>query len=227
MTTADGDRNLLFGVLALQMDFISRDALIKAMQSWAAEKTKQLGQILTEQGALSAARCALLEPLVEEHVRQHGGAEQSLAAVSAVASLRQTIEHIAGPESDAGAQAAQIEGFVHTLKQASGPERRPTSATAQSLNRRSVPPVRSACASASCGPTPRAAWAKCPWLATKNCTGTWRSKRSMRGMPTTTRAVPFSSRGGNHRGAGTSGRRAGLRAGEVRGRPALLRHAFH
>ena len=28
-----GDHNLLFGILALQMDFISRDALIKAMNA--------------------------------------------------------------------------------------------------------------------------------------------------------------------------------------------------
>jgi hypothetical protein len=28
------DRNLLFGVLALQMDFIDRDALVKAMNAW-------------------------------------------------------------------------------------------------------------------------------------------------------------------------------------------------
>ena len=30
MANANGDRNLLFGILALQMDFISRDALIRA-----------------------------------------------------------------------------------------------------------------------------------------------------------------------------------------------------
>jgi hypothetical protein len=29
------DRNLLLGILALQMDFISRDALIQAMNVWA------------------------------------------------------------------------------------------------------------------------------------------------------------------------------------------------
>jgi hypothetical protein len=34
------DHNLLFGILALQMDFISRDALIQAMNVWVLEKTK-------------------------------------------------------------------------------------------------------------------------------------------------------------------------------------------
>ena len=32
---AGADRNLLFGVLALQMDFITREALLSAMQAWA------------------------------------------------------------------------------------------------------------------------------------------------------------------------------------------------
>jgi hypothetical protein len=31
---AHGDRNLLFGVLAVQLDFVSRDALLAAMNRW-------------------------------------------------------------------------------------------------------------------------------------------------------------------------------------------------
>jgi hypothetical protein len=34
------DRNLLFGILALQMDFIQRDALIAAMHAWVLDKTR-------------------------------------------------------------------------------------------------------------------------------------------------------------------------------------------
>src|SRR5262249_35564205 len=34
MSQAAADRNLLFGILALQMDFIRRDALIAAMNAW-------------------------------------------------------------------------------------------------------------------------------------------------------------------------------------------------
>ena len=45
------DRNLLFGILAVQTDLITRDALIKAMNAWVLEKAKPLGQILLEQGA--------------------------------------------------------------------------------------------------------------------------------------------------------------------------------
>jgi len=34
------DRNLLFGILALQMDFISREQLISAMHAWVLDKGK-------------------------------------------------------------------------------------------------------------------------------------------------------------------------------------------
>ena len=52
MFLAAADRNLLFGILALQMDFIGRDALIAAMHAWVLDKAKPLGDILVEQRAL-------------------------------------------------------------------------------------------------------------------------------------------------------------------------------
>jgi hypothetical protein len=47
------DRNLLFGIIALQMDFITRDQLIAAMNEWILDNHKPLGQVLSEQGALA------------------------------------------------------------------------------------------------------------------------------------------------------------------------------
>ena len=41
--SASSDRNLLFGILALQVNFISRDALIKGMNAWVLEKHRPLG----------------------------------------------------------------------------------------------------------------------------------------------------------------------------------------
>ena len=86
---AAADRNLLYGILALQMDFISRDALITAMHAWVLDKSKPLGAILQEQGALTAERLRLLEALVAEHLRAHqGDPQRSLAAVSSASSVR-------------------------------------------------------------------------------------------------------------------------------------------
>jgi serine/threonine-protein kinase len=80
------DRNLLFGILALQMDFITRDQLIAAMSSWVLDKARTLGQVLQDQGALADAHRALLDAMVARHVKGHGGdARRSLAAIAAVA----------------------------------------------------------------------------------------------------------------------------------------------
>jgi serine/threonine protein kinase len=96
--SAAADRNLLFGVLALQLDFIHRDQLIAAMHAWVLDKHKPLGDILREQGTLSPERHSLLEALVQEHLRQHGGVEKSLAAVSSLGSARRELEQIADPD---------------------------------------------------------------------------------------------------------------------------------
>src|SRR5262245_60851564 len=64
------DRNLLLGILALQMDFVGRDALIAAMHAWVLDKAKPLGQILQEQRALPPEERALLETLVDRHLQR-------------------------------------------------------------------------------------------------------------------------------------------------------------
>jgi WD40 repeat protein/serine/threonine protein kinase len=101
------DRNLLFGILALQMDFITRDALITAMNAWVLDKAKPLGQILVEQGALQPAKRDLLEPLVAAHLEMHNGdAEKSLAALAVPAPLRQELHSLG--DGDVKASLARI-----------------------------------------------------------------------------------------------------------------------
>ncbi len=86
MSHPAADCNLLFGVLALQMDFIGSDHLLAAMSAWAVDKSRPLGQILCEQGALTAERRGVLDALVESHFQQQGNNPQvSLAAVAASA----------------------------------------------------------------------------------------------------------------------------------------------
>src|SRR5262245_44681913 len=95
-TPASADRNLLFGILALQMDFISRDALIQGMHAWVLDKHKPLGQILQERGALRAGTRAALDLVVQEHLEQHGNDPQrSLAAVSSIGLVRQDLQQVA------------------------------------------------------------------------------------------------------------------------------------
>src|SRR5947207_3114759 len=101
-TRSAADRNLLFGILALQMDFIGRDALIRSMHAWVLEKGKPLGRILVEQGALAADSCALLDALVEKHLAQHGNdVERSLAVVHPDQHLNAELHRIADPDLQA------------------------------------------------------------------------------------------------------------------------------
>ncbi len=101
------DRNLLFGILALQMDFITRDALIAAMNAWVLAKAKPLGQVLQEQGALATVDREMLEGLVRRHLEKHGGdVERSLAALSAPDGVRTELRRI--EDSQLHASLAQL-----------------------------------------------------------------------------------------------------------------------
>jgi len=113
------DRNLLFGILAVQMNFISRDALIAAMNAWVLDKHKPLGQILLDQNALAADTHQLLDALVQKHLDMHGGdAEKSLAAVSSVGSMRNELRQIDDADVQASLacvardKAAEVDSFA-------------------------------------------------------------------------------------------------------------------
>src|SRR5262249_14781077 len=81
MSSGAADLNLLFGIMAVQNDFVSRDALIEAMGTWVLDKSKTLGEILVERGALTSEHHALLTSLVAAHLRlHHDDPQQSLAS---------------------------------------------------------------------------------------------------------------------------------------------------
>jgi tetratricopeptide (TPR) repeat protein/tRNA A-37 threonylcarbamoyl transferase component Bud32 len=106
-TSPAADRNLLFGVLALQMDFIDRDALVQAMNAWVLDKHKPLGQILVAQHALAADEQAVLEALVQKHLQRHSNdPEKSLSAVASLGPLRHALELVA--DSDLHASLAHV-----------------------------------------------------------------------------------------------------------------------
>ncbi len=116
MSPSGTDRNLLFGIMALQMDFIDRDRLIEAMNIWVLEKTKALGAILVERGGLSESRRTLLESLVDEHVTQHGGDPQrSLAALTSLDSARAALEAVADPDLQASLDQVTIDRSANEL----------------------------------------------------------------------------------------------------------------
>jgi serine/threonine protein kinase/tetratricopeptide (TPR) repeat protein len=90
--------NLLFGLLALQNSFISRDALVAAFGVWIADNSKPLDRILFDQGQLDADCHALLLGLVRQHLKLHGDdPEKSLADLDAAGSALRLLREVADP----------------------------------------------------------------------------------------------------------------------------------
>src|SRR4051812_45013795 len=75
------DRNLLLGLLALQMDFVTRNQLLEAMHAWVLEKQTPLGEILVRRGVMDADDRADIEKLLSKHLTRLGGVQASLAAL--------------------------------------------------------------------------------------------------------------------------------------------------
>jgi hypothetical protein len=78
----DVDRNLLFGVLALQADLIDRDQFLEACLLWAGRKDMAMPDLLLERGWIVADDKAHLDYLLGRKLRKHGGdSRASLAAL--------------------------------------------------------------------------------------------------------------------------------------------------
>jgi hypothetical protein len=98
------DHNPLFGILAEQLDFVSKDAPIVGKNAWLLDNGKPFGDIFHDQGQLTPDRLQLLTALVAEHLWQHEDDPQlSLAALSWVPHSPQ--QRLAAPPDEAEQQS--------------------------------------------------------------------------------------------------------------------------
>ena len=67
------DRELLFGVLAVQLKLISTQKLMESAAIWATRQEQPLGKILIEQGYLNEEKRNLIENLLELQIKEHNG----------------------------------------------------------------------------------------------------------------------------------------------------------
>ncbi len=101
-TASDTARALLFGLLALHNNFINRDTLLAAFNTWLTDKSKHLGSILLEAGALDGTRHALLESLVTEHLKLHADdPNERLSGQSIDRSIRKLLDARDDPDLEA------------------------------------------------------------------------------------------------------------------------------
>jgi hypothetical protein len=99
---ADAERNLLFGVLAMQMNFVSRESLIAAVSAWVLDKSRPLDRVLVEQGALAEDERDLLEPLIRKHLQRHGDDPgRSLVATHPLGAIGVELGRVADPDLQA------------------------------------------------------------------------------------------------------------------------------
>ena len=98
---ANADRDLLFGLIALQNGLVNQAQLVAAFQAWTLDSGRGLAEHLVGRGDLDADDRLALEALVTRHIRRHGDAQKSLAAVAVGRSTREGLARLCDPRIEA------------------------------------------------------------------------------------------------------------------------------
>jgi eukaryotic-like serine/threonine-protein kinase len=102
MAKADAERDLLFGMLAVQIGLIDQVALVAALHEWTRAQDRAMADVLVEQRALDAEGKALIEALALKQLKRHGDdPEKSLAALQAGRSTAEGLAQIGDPDLEA------------------------------------------------------------------------------------------------------------------------------
>ena len=76
------DTNLLFAMLALQLDFIKPDQLIQAANQWMLNKNQLVADIFVREGHLSQEDRDFIDLVVQKHAHRSGSLENSVTSVN-------------------------------------------------------------------------------------------------------------------------------------------------
>jgi len=82
------ESDLLYAVLALQMNFITKDQMVECGALWASDRKKNLPSILDAKGYLKPSAKTALAAMVEAQMEQYGDPSMSLAALSVDMDIR-------------------------------------------------------------------------------------------------------------------------------------------
>jgi len=118
MKSADAGRNLLFGVIALQIDAITRTQFVDGCALWASQKDRPLADLLAERKWITAEDRADVDRLVDRKVHRHGGDVHASLAELAGDVIRRSLAHIDDSEirqSIAGPNPPQGHVLVSTI----------------------------------------------------------------------------------------------------------------
>jgi serine/threonine-protein kinase len=101
MAALPADRNLLFGMLALQNGLINQGQLVAAFQAWTLDKARAIADHLVGRGDLDGDDRSVVDVLVAHHLKKYGGdAEKSFAAIPTEQSTRAKLAQLGDPQID-------------------------------------------------------------------------------------------------------------------------------
>ena len=166
MAAIAADRNLLFGLLALQNGLIDQVQLVAAFQAWTRDKARPLADHLVARGDLDADQRAAVEaprrPAPQEARRRRR--EEPRRRPRRPVDPREP-GRLGDPDLERHPRPASARHSDPSRWRRPRPHRQPTP---------SARPPPTASGSASSGPTPAAAWAPSSWPSTRSCTARWR-----------------------------------------------------
>ncbi len=91
------DRNLLFGVLALQADLLDAPRFAEACTAWSARKDTPLASLLVERGWLTPEDRESVEKLLERKLKKHAGDVRASLAEVLSGPVRETLDGLPDP----------------------------------------------------------------------------------------------------------------------------------
>ncbi|HBE62171.1 MAG TPA: hypothetical protein DDX19_05270 [Rhodopirellula baltica] len=111
------DRNLLFGVLALQDALISREAFVRACGLWAMDTGQSLSELLESEGIINRSDRVLVEARLERKILAKGGDPRKSLADAIDNDIRLTLSESLDPQT-----IASLPDQSHFLKTQLSPE---------------------------------------------------------------------------------------------------------
>src|SRR5262245_12219690 len=87
------ERSLLWGALALQLGFVTRDQFLAAMSSWVRDKQRPIGNLLVDQRAINVDTRDLLDASID---RQLQAGELGMQKLAAAGMLQPIAEQLSG-----------------------------------------------------------------------------------------------------------------------------------
>ncbi len=99
MVDVNADRNLLFGLLALENGLITQDKFVAALRAWIRNQGRQFADYLVDSGDLDSGQRGVVQAMVVQHEKKHDDrTEQGLAAVTAGRSARESVVALGNTE---------------------------------------------------------------------------------------------------------------------------------